>query len=164
MRARFLFLGLIFGLLTAALAHAGPGTRQRALRIEVVLPGKAPMVVFGSINGKPTVDLNVVKKLRKPTGPGTVIVWLPPAQPKPGVNVLLPRIGWEASDGLTRVNGRVTGVKLIRTTPPPRDEGTVESEVNQLAHYAFHSMQIDHVGEDGATSAAFDWSGANQAR
>uniref|UniRef100_A0A0G4GPK9 Type VI secretion system tube protein Hcp n=1 Tax=Chromera velia CCMP2878 TaxID=1169474 RepID=A0A0G4GPK9_9ALVE len=39
----------------------------------------------------------------------------------------------------------------------------VEGEANMIIHYAYHSMQIDHVGEDGDTSAHFDWSGSPQA-
>lgn len=39
---------------------------------------------------------------------------------------------------------------------------TVEGEANQIIHYAFHQLQIDHVGEDGTTSAHFDWSGGSQ--
>lgn len=61
-------------------------------------------------------------------------------------------------------DGRLAGVKIINATrPSAQDTDTVEGEARQVIHYAFHQMQIDHVGEDGSTSAHFDWSGANQA-
>ena len=66
--------------------------------------------------------------------------------------------GKEASKYMEIVctDGRLAGVKVINQT---RSEG----EANMLIHYAFHEMRIDHVGEDGATAAHFDWSGASQA-
>ena len=61
-------------------------------------------------------------------------------------------------------DGRLAGVKVINQTRPDAEgTTTVEGEANQIIHYAFHQMQIDHVGEDGTTSAHFDWSGASQA-
>ncbi len=44
-----------------------------------------------------------------------------------------------------------------------KDTSVVEGWANQIIHYAFHQLQIDHVGEDGRSSAHFDWSGSNQA-
>ena len=60
-------------------------------------------------------------------------------------------------------DGRLAGVKVINQARPDAEgTSTVEGESNQIIHYAFHQMQIDHVGEDGATAAHFDWSGAAQ--
>ena len=70
----------------------------------------------------------------------------------------IPRITSKPTDG------RPASVKVINQTRPDAESGsTVEAEANQLIQYAFHTMTIDHVGEDGATSAAFDWAGASQA-
>ena len=60
-------------------------------------------------------------------------------------------------------DGRLAGVKVINQARPDAEGGTtVEGEASMLVHYAFHEMQIDHVGEDGSTSAHFAWSGASQ--
>ena len=60
-------------------------------------------------------------------------------------------------------DGRLAGVKVINQTRPDAEgTTTVEGESNQIIHYAFHQLQIDHVGEDGSTSAHFDWAGASQ--
>ncbi len=60
-------------------------------------------------------------------------------------------------------DGRLAGVKVInQVNVDAKGVGSVESEANVLIHYAFHQLQIDHVGEDGSTSAHFDWSGASQ--
>lgn len=60
-------------------------------------------------------------------------------------------------------DGRFAGVKVInQARPDAKDEDTVEGEAHMILHYAFHQMQVDHVGEDGSTSAHFDWSGGSQ--
>ena len=60
-------------------------------------------------------------------------------------------------------DGRLAGVKVINQARPDAEGGsTVEGEANMLIHYAYHQLQIDHVGEDGGTSAHFDWAGASQ--
>ncbi|MCB9756322.1 MAG: hypothetical protein H6713_40910 [Myxococcales bacterium] len=64
---------------------------------------------------------------------------------------------------IVSTDGRLAGVKLgdPARLDPERGE-IIEGESRQLIHYAFHELQLDHVGEDGSTSAHFDWSGANQ--
>ncbi|MEM7154027.1 MAG: hypothetical protein AAF799_14350 [Myxococcota bacterium] len=61
-------------------------------------------------------------------------------------------------------DGRLAGVKVINQTRPEAKGTTdVEGEANMMIHYAFHQMQIDHVGDDGATSAHFEWTGMSKA-
>lgn len=53
------------------------------------------------------------------------------------------------------------GAGLITTAETAANNS--DADPHTILHYAFHDMQIDHVGEDGATAASFDWSGASQA-
>jgi type VI secretion system Hcp family effector len=61
-------------------------------------------------------------------------------------------------------DGRLSQIEVLNDTRPVAEgTSTVEGDARQRIEYAFHQMQIDHVGEDGSTSAHFDWSGSNQA-
>ena len=51
-------------------------------------------------------------------------------------------------------DGRLAGVEV---------SVNADGDTVVYVSYAFHTMQIDHVGEDGTTSAHFDWSGSSQA-
>ena len=153
-------LALVALTLLAAPALAGPPRkRQRVVRVQLVLPGKPPVTLFGPSGTGSTVDAAAVRRLGKAVGPGQLVVWLPPEQPSPPIGVLLPEMTWRIADGHYSASGRLASVRLMAPTDPARaDVGrTLEGEASQVIHYAFHQLQIDHTGEDGATASRFEW-------
>jgi len=60
-------------------------------------------------------------------------------------------------------DGGVVGLQVETEADEKSDGLKRQGEARQTIQYAFHKLKIDHVGEDGASSAHFDWSGANQA-
>jgi len=59
---------------------------------------------------------------------------------------------------LSAFEGRLSDIQIVnRQRPDAEGTSTVEGEANMIVHYAYHSMNIEHVGEDGESSARFAW-------